>query len=101
MEKLKEFLESNPGDNFVRHAMALEFIKIDDEAAARKLLEEILDSDPGYIGSYYQLAKLLERTGERTLAIHWYEKGMAAAKAAGEKRTFNELQAAHEDLVDD
>jgi Tfp pilus assembly protein PilF len=100
MEKLKELLRSDPGDNFVRHAMALEYIKIGDETAARRLLEEILEADPGYTGSYYQLAKLLERTGERTLAIGWYEKGMAAAKAAGEKRTFNELQAAHEDLVD-
>src|SRR3954468_23130114 len=100
MEKLKEFLLVDPHDAFVKHALALEYSKIGDDATARRLWEEILHHDPAYTGSYYHLAKLLERTGEKDLAIQWYERGMAAAKTAGEKRTYNELQAAHEDLTD-
>lgn len=100
IEKLKEFLRSDPRDLFVKHALALEYIKIGEEAAARSLFEEILEQDPAYTGSYYHLAKLLERTGETALAIRWYEKGMAVSKAAGEQRAYNELQAAYEDLVD-
>jgi Tfp pilus assembly protein PilF len=98
MEKLKEFLKGNPQDAFVKHAMALEYIKLGDDPAARRLLEEILVADPSYTGSYHQLAKLLERMGEKELAIGWYEKGMVAAKTAGEKRTYNELQAGLADL---
>jgi Tfp pilus assembly protein PilF len=100
IEKLRELLLADANDAFVKHALALEYSKLGDEATARRYLEEILQRDPSYIGSYYQLGKLLERTGEPALAIQWYEKGMAAAKAAGERRAYNELQAAYEDLAD-
>jgi FimV-like protein len=100
MEKLKEFLRLDPGDAFSKHALALEYIKIGDEAAARRLFEEILEHDPGYTGSYYHLGRLLERTGETALALRWYERGMEAARAAGETRTYNELRAAYEELTD-
>jgi Tfp pilus assembly protein PilF len=59
----------------------------------------ILQDSPDYVGSYYHLAKLLERTGEQNLAIEWYEKGMAEAKKAKDNHSYNELQAAFEDLV--
>ncbi len=99
--KLKEFLAAEPDDPFIKHALALEYQKIGDLSGARRLWEEILEHDPGAVGSYYQLGKLLEATGEKALALGWYEKGMAAAKAAGERRAFNELQSAYDDLADD
>ncbi|RTL60642.1 MAG: hypothetical protein EKK37_00350 [Sphingobacteriales bacterium] len=99
IEKLKEFLLASPGDNFVQHALALEYIKLGDDAAARTLFENVLSSSPDYIGSYYHLAKLLERIGETQLAIDWYEKGMTAAKKAGDNHAYNELQGAYEDLT--
>jgi Tfp pilus assembly protein PilF len=98
IEQLKEFLQASPEDDFVQHALALEFIKIDQEDSARSLFEAILERNPNYIGSYYHLAKLLERAGEQDLALHWYEKGMQAAKIAGDNHTYQELQAAWEDL---
>ncbi|MBA2762596.1 MAG: hypothetical protein H0U39_11700 [Segetibacter sp.] len=96
--KLKEYLKASPHDNFLLHALALEYVKIGDDAEARKLFEDILERDEKYVGSYYHLAKLLERIGENELAIKWYEKGMAAAKEAGDNHSYNELQAAYEDL---
>jgi Tfp pilus assembly protein PilF len=60
---------------------------------------EILTRDPFYIGTYYHLARLLERTGERDAAINCYEKGMAAAKRQGDQHAYNELQSAYEDLI--
>jgi len=99
IEKIKEFLAATPADNFLRHALALEYLKIGDDKQARELFEAVLTSSPDYIGSYYHLAKLLEKMQENTLAIEWYEKGMAAAKQAGDNHAYNELQAAYEDLV--
>ena len=61
IETIKEFLKSNPNDNFLRHALALEYIKTGDDEGARKLFEAILHESPDYVGSYYHLAKLLER----------------------------------------
>jgi Tfp pilus assembly protein PilF len=97
--KLKEYLEAAPTDNFLRHALALEYVKLGDDTQARKLFEDILAMDTTYIGSYYHLGKLLERTGENQLAIEWYEKGMAAAKQAFDQHSYNELQTAYDDLV--
>lgn len=97
--KLKEFLVASPADSFLQHALALEYIKTGEDNKARELFENILEKDPEYIGSYYHLGKLLERTGENEPAIQWYEKGMAAAKKAGDQHSYNELQAAYEDLV--
>jgi len=100
IEKLKEFLVTDPHDAFVKHALALEYSKLGDDTIARRYWEEILERDPSYVGSYYHLARLLERTGEQVLAIQWYEKGMIAAKTAGDRKTYNELQAAYEELLD-
>lgn len=99
INKLLEFLTANPTDNFLRHALALEYIKLGDEENAKKLFVAILTESPHYIGSYYHLAKLLERTNEIDAAISYYEKGMLEAKAAKDNHAYNELQAAYEDLV--
>jgi Tfp pilus assembly protein PilF len=98
--KLKEFLAKDPSDNFLQHALALEYIKSGNDAEARRLFEEILTRDPGYVGSYYHLASLLQRNGETKLAIGWYEKGMEAAKQAGDKHAYGELRGAYDELVD-
>jgi Tfp pilus assembly protein PilF len=97
---LQAFLSASPGDNFLEHALALEYSKAGNEAEARRIFETILLRDPGYIGSYYHLAKLLERTGEKVLAREWYQKGMVAAKTAGDNHAYGELRAADDDLMD-
>ncbi|GMV77782.1 MAG: hypothetical protein AMXMBFR79_09170 [Chitinophagaceae bacterium] len=99
IEQIQEFLKSNPKDNFLRHALALEFIKIGNDAEAKILFENILNDSPDYVGSYYHLAKLFERNNEKEEAIKCYENGMIAAKEAKDQHSYNELQAAYEDLV--
>lgn len=99
IEKLKEYLLASPHDSFLQHALALEYIKIGEDETARRLFEELLQREPGYVGSYYHLAKLLERNGEQSLAIEWYEKGMSAAKTAGENHAYGELRSAYEELT--
>jgi Tfp pilus assembly protein PilF len=100
IEKLKEFLNDSPGDSFVQHALALEYIKLGNDAEARSLFENILNREPGYVGSYYHLAKLLERVGESDTAIQICEKGMIEAKKAGDQLAYNELQGVYDDLSD-
>src|SRR6201992_128471 len=99
IEKLKEFLIAEPDDPFVKHALALEYIKLGEVSMARRLLEEVLTKDPGAVGSYYQLGKLLGGIGENGAALECYETGMAAAKAAGQQRAYNELRTAYDELL--
>lgn len=99
IDKIKELLLQNPADSFLQHALALEYIKIGNDESARKLFEEILNREPNYVGSYYHLAKLFERNEDFENAVHWYEKGMAEAKNAGDNHSFGELRAAYEELT--
>jgi Tfp pilus assembly protein PilF len=99
IDKLKEYLEANPADSFLQHALALEYIKMGDDEGARLLFEEILNREPGYIGSYYHLGKLLERNERTEDAIHVYEKGMEEARKAGDNHAFGELRGAYEELT--
>ena len=100
IEKLQEYLLSSPQDSFLQHALALEFIKIDRDADARNLFEEILQREPGYVGSYYHLGKLLERLNYAMQAKYVYTNGMSEAKKVSDKHAYNELQGALEELED-
>ena len=99
IEKLKTFLAASPEDSFLQHALALEYIKLGDDATARSLFETLLEREPGYVGSYYHLAKLLERNEDEAAAIAVYEKGMEEAKKAGETHAYGELRGAYEELT--
>ena len=83
----------------MRHALALEYVKAGDDSKARDYFEDILNEYPDYVGSYYHLAKLLERNDETDLAVQWYKRGMEAARQAGDNHAYNELQNAYDDLI--
>jgi Tfp pilus assembly protein PilF len=99
IDKIKAMLDVTPKDSFFQHALALEYIKLENDADARKLFEEILEREPGYVGSYYHLAKLLERVGETDNAIKVYERGMEETKKIGDNHAFGELRSAYEELT--
>ena len=99
IQRIKEMLTANPGDSFLQHALALEYIKINEDEQAKELFENLLRENEDYVGSYYHLGKLLERKECIEDAKEVYEKGMQKAKEAGDMHTYNELQTAYEDLV--
>ena len=99
MEKIKQMLVESPDDSFLKHALALEYIKSGNDGEARNQFENLLNKEPGYIGSYYHLAKLLERIGETDEAIKVYEKGMEEAKKAEDNHSLSELRSAFEELT--
>ena len=99
IEKLKAFLLQSPADCFLNHALALEYIKEEDEVSARRYFEINLANDPAYVAPYYHLGKLLERAGDNEQALKIYENGMAQAKAAKDNHSYSELQGAYEELA--
>ena len=98
IERIKEMLAAHPGDSFLRHALALEYIKLKEDEEARHLFEDLLQDDENYIGSYYHLAKLFERNDRTEEAKVVYERGMLKAKEAGDQHAYNELRSAYEEL---
>jgi len=98
IEKLLEYMKTADKDSFLQHALALEYIKIEEDEKARSLFNELLLREPSYVGSYYHLGKLLERAGDFEKAIRIYKRGMEEAKKAGDNHSYNELQGALEDI---
>ena len=101
IEKLLEFMRTSDKDSFLQHALALEYIKVGKEEEARKLFNEILLREPSYVGSYYHLGKLYERTGDNKKAIRIYGRGIEEATKAGDNHSLNELRAALEELEEE
>jgi len=99
IEQLNEFLKESPGDNFLTHALALEYIKQGNDEEARYWFEKNLEGSPQYVPTYYHLGKLLERNGYTEEAIRVYGAGMEQAKAVGDQHAFSELRSVYEELT--
>jgi Tfp pilus assembly protein PilF len=98
IEKILEMLKSMGSDSFLEHALALEYVKIGNDEAAKASFESLLQKNPDYLGSYYHLGKLYERIGFQEKAIETYEKGMAVAKNVKDNHSYNELRGALDEL---
>lgn len=101
ISKLKEYMKTGQEDSFLQHALALEYIKIGNDEEARLLFNDILKREPTYIGSYYHLGKLLQRTGDIKKAMLVYQRGMEVAQSINDSHAYGELQGAYEDAEDE
>ncbi len=97
--QLENFLQQQPNDSFLQHALALEYIKIGDDDKAKNIFIQLLEHNQNYVGSYYHLAKLYERMLDEENAIVTYQKGMEIAKAQNENHAYGELRSALEELT--
>lgn len=101
LEKLLELLKQDPADSFLLHALAMEYMGQGQGAKAKEIFENLLQNDPDYIGSYYQLGKLIEQEEQYSEAAQWYEKGMEVAQKLKNAKAYNELRSALEEITED
>lgn len=100
IEKLKGMLLESPNDCFIYHALGLEYVKLNDLDNALDYFNQAIFIDEYYVGTYYHLAKTLEKLNENEQAIEIYEKGIEIAKEMKDNHARNELQMALEDLIE-
>lgn len=101
IEQLKLFLKEQPNDAFLKHALALEHVKINDDETARALFEENRKEQPEYIGTYYHLGQLLIRNHQTEEAIQVWEEGMKWAIHQKDDHAYRELKSIHEEWTFD
>jgi predicted Zn-dependent protease len=99
IDLLRQYLAKTPDDSFLRHALALEHIKLKEDEEAIGLFQALLEDDPDYVGSYYHLGRAWERKGETDRALETYQKGMAVARRLKDDHAYRELQQAADDLI--
>jgi Tfp pilus assembly protein PilF len=98
LEILKSYLKEEPSDSFLRYALALEFIAINDHQSASRELEQLLNENPDYLPAYYMAGKTYEELKEIERAKDYYLRGIELAKMLKNTHTLNELNAALEQL---
>jgi len=91
LKLIREMLETNPDDSFLKYAAALEYEKDGNRKAAIDTIQELLERDASYLGAYYKLGKLLEEEGKEKEAIKIYRQGLEISKKTADLKTEGEL----------
>ena len=91
-KQLEAMLEANPGDVFLRYALAMAMAREGEIDSAIELLAAINASDPDYVGAYFQRAQLLARDGEPDEAREVIEAGIVAAQRIGDAHNEAEMR---------
>jgi Tfp pilus assembly protein PilF len=99
IDMLKEFLQETPNDSFSRYALALEYIKLNQNEDARREFETVRENDPDYLATYFQLGQLYARIGLRHEAEKTFRTGITVAARQRDAHTQSELEAALEGLL--
>lgn len=94
IESLQKLLKATPNDAFLTHALALEYIKLNDWKMAAFYFENNLTTHPEYVATYYHYGKLKEQTNQIADAINLYQSGIALAQQQQDFKTKSELEAA-------
>lgn len=91
LKLIKEMLETNPNDSFLKYAAALEYEKDGDRKSAISVIQKLLEKDAEYLGAYYKLGKLFEEEGKEKEAISVYRNGLVVSRKISDMKTEGEL----------
>jgi len=95
LAKLLEFLATDPNDPFVLYALATEYNSSNEQEKAFEYYNKLINEHPTYVGTYYHLGKLYEKTQQPENAIDIYKRGMQVARSKNDNHAFSELQGAY------
>ena len=80
LEKLKEMLEQDPTDTFVRYGLAMEYRGEEQHEEATRLFDGLIADRPPHVPSYFMKAQMLADM-EQVAEARSLELGIAQAKA--------------------
>lgn len=90
---LKEILAANPNDAFARYGLAMEHANAGDTVTALAEYEKIVAATPDYVPAYQMAGQLEMNLGHDAEARGWLERGIQAARRAGNRHAESEMQA--------
>ena len=99
LAKLLEFIQNEPNDEFLKYALATEYLRLNETDKALSYYEDLINNHPNYTGTYYHLGKLYEALNRKEDAINIYEKGMQITKEKRDNHAFSELQAVYREAI--
>lgn len=100
LQTLLKMAADKPEDVFLKYAIALEHVSLNDYEAAEKTFEWLVSKHPNYLPTYYQYGQLLDAREQKEKALKIYTEGIALAATLRDYKTARELQQAMELLQD-
>ena len=97
---LKQFITEDPDDPFNYYALGLEYLEANKHLAI-DIFQQLTKEHQDYLPTYYQLGKLYEQVGAKDQAILIFNEGLRIAKAQNNLKTFRELSAALEEILNE
>ncbi len=91
-EQLEQMLAADPKDAFLRYALAMEYVAANDPSQAVQQLERLLADSPDYVAGYQQCGQLLIKLNRNDEAKTVLQRGMQAARQAGDVHAVEEMQ---------
>ena len=98
LEKLLQFMESEPDEPFNIYAVATEY-RNTDPVQSKKYFDLLLNEHPDYLPTYYHAALLYQELDEIDTAKDIFKKGIALAQRKNNSLTLRELQSAYDELL--
>lgn len=101
LEQLRAMLAEEPGDEFIRYAIALELKRAGRMEEAIDAIKAILTTTPSYVPGYYQLALMQADMGLNKDAIATCEAGALQSLVTGDRKARAELVELKGSLLDE
>ena len=94
LEKLMAMLEREPRDGFVLYALAMEYKKTGELAAALEYLRRVIEVDARNAAAWQQTGMIHEQSGDVEAAREAYGRGVETAELAGDRHAADEMRGA-------
>jgi len=91
IESLEKLIATPRDGALLRYSLGNEWLKAGDAAAAAAQLREAVIRDPAYSAAWRLLGRALAATGDQAQALEAWRKGIAAARARGDKQAEKEM----------
>jgi tetratricopeptide (TPR) repeat protein len=94
LEQLLPLLQADPGDAFLRYAVAMEYSKQAQHDQALAEFAELAKRHPDYVAGYFMAGRAAEQKEDLEQAKALYRQGIAAAKRTGDRHAESEISSA-------
>jgi len=98
LEAFRQFLARSPDDPFARYSLAMGHRAAGQPAEAAREFQELAQRRPDYVATYLMWGQTLESMGRVEDAAAAYDRGLVAARQAGNAHALSELGQAREGI---
>jgi tetratricopeptide (TPR) repeat protein len=94
LDILKNMVEQNPNDSFLRYGLAMEYKNAGNLEEATRAFRDLMAVNPDYSAAYFHGGQALEKLGKLEEAREMYQQGLEVTTRKGDLHTRSEIQTA-------